>query len=126
MTKTVLSKPVALYDGTCKLCITATDQLRSLDKEGVIEWLDMNDEKLRTRFPKVDWERAKEEIHLIHTDGRMRTGSRAVRDIAEMIGGDVGKAAARAMDLPGLRDASDLIYHLVSENRHRIMGEKKP
>ncbi len=119
----VLEKPVVLYDGECKLCITATDQLRALDKEGVLEWQDANDPVQRERFPNIDWERVMKEMHLIHTDGRVRTGARAVRDIGEMIGGDVGRAAAKAMDLPGVRDAADLIYSIVADNRHRLGGK---
>lgn len=119
----VLERPVVLYDGSCKVCITAADQLRALDKEGVIDWKDANDPVQRERFPKIDWKRAEKEIHLVHVDGRVRTGAKAVRDIAEMIGGDVGRAAAKAMDLPGVRDAADVIYAIVSENRHRIGGK---
>lgn len=119
----VLEKPVVLYDGECKMCITATDQLRALDKNETLEWQDANDPVQRERFPRVDWERAMKEIHLVHTDGRIRTGAKAVRDIAEMIGGDVGRAAAKTMDLPGVRDAADLIYSIVADNRHRIGGK---
>ena len=119
----VLPKPYVLYDGSCKMCVTATDQLRDLDTDGVIEWRDMHDEAMHRKFPNLDWTRVKDEIHLIHRDGRVRTGSRAVRDISELIGGEVGKAAARALDLPGVKDASDLIYRIVSENRHKIMGK---
>jgi len=119
---TTLEKPVVLYDGTCRMCTTAVKQLREMDKDGVLDWLDINERDVRAQFPKVDWKRAEEEIHLVHTDGRMRTGSRAVRDIAEMIGGDLGQAAARAMDLPGVRDAADIIYHIVAQNRHRVFG----
>ncbi len=122
--KNVLEKPVVLFDDSCKLCATTTSQMKSLDKEGVIEWLDLHNEAVRRRFPSIDWHRAEEEIHLIHTDGKVRTGARAVRDIAELIGGEVGSAAAKAMDLPGVRDAADLIYHIVAENRHKIMGGK--
>src|SRR5690606_22116248 len=110
--------PVVLYDGTCRMCATMTNQLREADKEGVLEWLDINDAAVRAQFPKVDWKRAEEEIHLIHTDGRMRTGARAIGDIAEMVGGEMGKAAARAMEMPGIRDAADVFYHLVAQNRH--------
>jgi len=124
MNERQLEKPIVLFDGTCKFCVTTTDQMRALDKDGVIEWIDMNTEGVRERFPKIDWERAKEEMHLIHRDGRVHTGARAVRDIAALIGGDVGAAAAKAMDLPGIRDAADLVYHIVAENRHRIMGRK--
>lgn len=119
----MLSKPVVLYDGACKFCTTTTNQLRALDTEGTIEWVELHDENVRKRFPKIDWERAEEEMHLIHVDGRVRTGARAVRDVADLIGGDVGQAAARAMDLPGVKDAADIVYRIVSENRHRIMGK---
>jgi len=118
--KKVLERPVVLYDGSCKVCVSSTDQLRGLDKNGVFDWLDANDPVQRARFPKIDWDRAMKEIHLVHVDGRVRTGARAVRDIAEAIGGEVGKAAAKAMDLPGIRDAADLVYAIVSENRHRF------
>ncbi len=121
--KKTLEKPVVLYDGTCKMCTTAAKQLREADKEGVLEWLDINDADVRAQFPAVDWKRAEDEIHLVHTDGRIRTGAKAARDIAEMIGGDLGQAAARAMDLPGVRDAADIIYHIVAQNRHRIFGK---
>src|SRR5690606_37732074 len=110
--RTILEKPVVLYDGSCRMCMTAAKQLRETDKKGVLEWLDITEPSVREQFPKVDWKRAEEEIHLIHTDGRMRTGARAVRDIAELIGGELGQVAARAMDLPGVKDAADIIYHI--------------
>ena len=122
--KQQLEKPVVLYDASCRFCVTAADQMRELDKNGDIEWLDKDDPDVQKRFQGVDWDRADEEIHFIHTDGKITVGSRAVADIAETIGGDVGRTAARAMKLPGVKEASDLIYKVVSENRHRIMGEK--
>ena len=124
--KPTLEKPVVLYDATCRMCSTAANQLRQTDKDGVLDWLDINDADVRAKFPGIDWKRAEEEIHLVHLDGRIRTGARAVRDIAELIGGDLGQAAARAMDLPGVRDAADIIYHIVSQNRHRIFGTEDP
>jgi len=120
----VLDKPVVLYDAQCKVCITATDQLRALDRNGVVEWRDVNDPAQRERFPNIDWERAMKEIHIIHTNGRVHTAARAVRDIAELMGGEVGRSAVRAMDLPGIKDAAELIYTIVSENRHRF-GPRK-
>ena len=122
---TVLKKPVVLYDGSCNLCVTAHDQLRSLDKDETLDWLDITQETTRQRFPNVDWKRAEDEIHLVHTDGRIRTGSRAVRDITELIGGEVGQAAAKMMDIPGIKTASDVIYNLVAENRFRVFGRKE-
>jgi predicted DCC family thiol-disulfide oxidoreductase YuxK len=108
------------------MCVTAASQLRETDKEGRLEWLDINDPAVRSRFPRIDWKRAEEEIHLVHLDGRVRTGAKAVRDIAELIGGELGQAAAKAMDLPGIRDAADLIYHLVAQNRHLLFGRVEP
>ncbi|MCB2155930.1 DUF393 domain-containing protein [bacterium] len=124
--KKLLAKPVVLYDGSCKFCSKSTDQLMALDKDGCIDWLDLHDEKVQKRFAGIDWERAHEEIHLIHRDGRVHTGVGALRDIAEMIGGEAGKAMSRAMDIPGIRESADLIYKVISENRHRIWGEEKP
>ena len=116
----VLEKPVVLFDGSCTLCVTTTDQLRALDKDGALDWRDLNDEAMRRKFPRLDWARVNEVIHLIHRDGRVVTGSRAVRDIAEMIGGEVGKSVAGIMNQPGVKDAADIIYGLVSSNRGRI------
>lgn len=116
----VLDKPVVLYDGSCDFCTTTTDQLRQLDRDGAIDWRDLHDEANRRKFPKLDWKRVEEEIHLIHRDGRVVVGSRAVRDIAGLIGGEVGKSLAGVMDQPGIKDASDIVYGLVSANRHRI------
>lgn len=123
-----LAKPVVLYDGSCKLCISATDQLRKLDTEGALDWLNMREDEVRARFRGIDWKRAEEEIHLVRTDGRLRVGVDAVREISEMIGGDVGKAASAALDLPGVRQAADVIYSIVAANRHIIsakIDEKK-
>ncbi|MGF1572879.1 MAG: thiol-disulfide oxidoreductase DCC family protein [Sumerlaeia bacterium] len=121
----VLPKPVVLYDGSCNLCVKAHDQLRALDKDETLDWLDITQESTRIKFPNVDWKRAEDEIHLVHKDGRIRTGSRAVRDITELIGGEVGQAAAKLMDIPGIKTASDAIYQLVAENRFRVFGRKE-
>lgn len=121
----VLEKPAVLYDGSCKLCISTTDQLRDFDREHKIDWLDLGDPQVRARFPRVDWERAKDEIHFIHENGRIVTGIRAVHDIADCIGGDAGHFAARALEVPGIREAADVLYHIISENRFKISGEKR-
>lgn len=115
-----LERPVVLYDKSCKFCVTTTEQARSLDKEGKIEWLDVHDDAVRRRFPRIDWERAEKELHLIHRDGRVTTGSRAVRDVADLLGGEAGHVLAQIMDLPGIREAADIAYHIISENRDRI------
>lgn len=119
-TTKLLERPVVLYDGACNFCVKTTDQLMALDKEHRIDWQDLNDESVRKHFVGIDWERAKEEIHLIHRDGRVHTGVNALRDIAELIGGEAGQAVSRAMDLPGIRESAGLIYKVISENRHRI------
>lgn len=118
-----LAKPVVLYDGSCRLCISATDQLRKLDTEDALDWLNMREDAVRARFRGIDWRRAEEEIHLVRTDGRLRVGVDAVREISEMIGGDVGKAASVALDLPGVRQAADVIYSIVAANRHHLMSK---
>jgi len=123
--KQVLEKPIVLYDNSCKFCVTTADQLREYDKDNALDWQDMNDEAVQRRFPNIDWERAADEIHFVDTDGRVTTGSRAVADIAKVIGGDVGKAAAGAMNLPGVKQASDIVYEIISKNRHKIMGRNE-
>ncbi|MDX1971854.1 MAG: DUF393 domain-containing protein, partial [Candidatus Sumerlaeia bacterium] len=120
----VLPKPVVLYDGSCNLCVTAHDQLRALDREETLDWLDITEESTRKRFPNVDWKRAEDEIHLIHTNGRMTTGSRAVADIAELLGGELGKTAVKLLKLPGMQNAADLIYGIIAENRHNLFGRR--
>lgn len=120
----VLEKPVGLYDGACKFCVSTTNQLREMDRHGVIDWQDLHDPAVRARFPKLDWKLAEEEIHLIHRDGRVVTGVRALHDIAELIGGELGGAAAKVMELPGVREAADALYHLISQHRYEIFGDK--
>ncbi len=72
-----------LYDGACGVCRRTVSVLRGLDVLHRLEYRDVNDwAAVRERFPGLDRDACLEVMHLVATDGQVRTGFYAYRALA--------------------------------------------
>lgn len=110
-------RSVLLYDGDCMFCNRSVDlgarmgarvdfqpwQRADLDTLGVSE------------------ERAQREVVLVAPNGRTRSGASAVAALLWTCPGP-WRYAGPVLDLPGVRTVAELVYRLISDNRHRLAG----
>jgi len=118
---------VLIYDGQCRLCVTA--------KAG-IERLDRNIEQSPVRFVPYQSEEAARYLgaeyrpgrpdmaFLIGSDGQLRRGLDAFLPLLPGLRG--GRLLLALMRLPLLKPLAYLAYRIVAKNRYRWFGEVRP
>ena len=74
-------KIAALIDGGCEMCQAAARAIKKVDREDLIEILDLTEAADRTRFPDLKLEDLKRELHVVDDRGRTFRGARAINEI---------------------------------------------
>jgi len=113
-----------IYDGNCNLCTTLVQQLESLDKGQLFQYMPMQDQEALKRFgiTSKDCELG---MILIDADAPQRRwqGSDAAEEIGRLLpAGEVFVAAYRA--IPGLKWMGDRVYEQIRDNRYTIFGKR--
>ncbi|HVQ77386.1 MAG TPA: DUF393 domain-containing protein [Candidatus Binatia bacterium] len=108
-----------VYDGQCRLCRREVGRLHRMVGDAV-SIVSFHDPGVLERYPQLDRAQCMRELKLVHEDGRVEGGIRAV-------GGALGLSArwrwlSAALGAPGVRTAADLGYRAVARLRYRIMG----
>lgn len=116
--------PMLVYDGECNFCIANVKLLQSLPGADRIHFVALQGGEAQAQCPDVDWERAKERMHYVRTDGVVADGPAAIALVLEELGGPA-KLAARALQWPAAKAPLEAAYDAVARNRHRILGRKK-
>jgi predicted DCC family thiol-disulfide oxidoreductase YuxK len=76
------------------------------------------------RYPQVDREQCMRELKLLHIDGRVEGGIRAVIGVLQRSAGWRWLAAALAA--PGIRAVADLCYRAIARRRYRLGRRCRP
>ena len=89
-----------LYDGACPLCTRQAKAIAALDTHNHIALLDLQNERVRQRFPHITPQAAQREIHLVAPDGTTtHRGAEAVRQTLLLL--PLVRPAGLLMYLPG-------------------------
>mgnify|MGYP002036379282 CR=1 FL=1 len=112
-------------DPSCPLCRQFRKWIRHLDRERLIEILDLNDPRLQERFPQLDLERASESLTVCDRLGHVREGVEAVRQLTLHL------PALRRLQwiyrLPGVTPTLRGVYRTAQRQRKKLClkcGEK--
>lgn len=116
---------VVLFDGACGLCAQVRASLASLDLRRNIAWLPLQTPEL---LPCVglDVARANETVHALTPEGRLLAGAQAVGAIVDALLPAPLGPFSRLLRNDRLRRLADAAFHLVSENRKRLLACRVP
>jgi predicted DCC family thiol-disulfide oxidoreductase YuxK len=106
-----------LYDGSCSLCRGSVERVRPFDTRARIEFLDLHDPSVASRFPQVDPEAALRLMQAVDTDGRVWGGVEAWARIGRLLPG--WKLIAWMLLVPGVRHLAARTYGWMARNRYR-------
>ncbi len=105
----------ALFDGWCGVCTRSAIWVGERDAAGRVERLDMRDDAAAARFPGIDAEAARAQLHVVDRTGRVFVGidglARLLRAIPRWgwLGALIG--------LPGVRGVTGVAYRWFASRR---------
>jgi len=70
-------KPLLIFDGDCAFCRFWIRRWQQITRDGV-EYLPLQDDRARARFPELAREQLERSVHFIESDGRVYRGAEAV------------------------------------------------
>lgn len=98
------------FDGACPLCSREMNHYRRKDRASALHFVDIADPAFDATAAGLDSRRVQEVMHVRTADGRIRTGVDAFIEIWRALPGH--RWLIRLVSLPGLRQLSDLTYHV--------------
>ena len=114
-----------LHDDRCLFCIGTVRLLERLDWLGRLEpvglypWQRVQ-ERMGGRVSGIDPLRAREQLHIVLPNGRVRAGFAAFRSLAWRL--PPLWPIAPLLHLPGAERIGQRLYALIARNRHRFTG----
>jgi predicted DCC family thiol-disulfide oxidoreductase YuxK len=110
-------KLTMFYDSFCPLCVAEVEQLRNLDQQGDLRFVDIHAEDFSRRWPHIDPLAANRVLHAQRADGSLLFGL----DVSAEVWATVGKHRwLRLLRLPVVRWFADLGYRLFARYRYSI------
>jgi predicted DCC family thiol-disulfide oxidoreductase YuxK len=110
--------PLLVYDGDCGFCMKsihwAQKHLRNMPDTAAYQRLDLSELGLTAETCQCA-------VQLVHTDGHIDAAHNAVRVLLVQSGG-FWSLVGRAMQLPGVKGLSGVVYRWIAANRHVMPG----
>ncbi|WP_417447951.1 thiol-disulfide oxidoreductase DCC family protein [Idiomarina abyssalis] len=111
------SELIIFYDGGCPLCVKEMRHLKRLDKEGRIQFENVNEPDFSQRYPQVDVAKANQYLHGQVSSGDMIYGLDVTHEAWSLVGKGWIIAPLR---WPVIRWFADKTYLFFARNRNRI------
>jgi len=112
-----MAELTVLYDGACGLCRASVARVRSIDRGGRLELLDLHEPSVSARFPQVNREEAMRLMQAVDPNGKVYSGVDAWARIGQALPG--WKLIAWLLWVPGIHIVAGRIYAWVARNRYR-------
>jgi predicted DCC family thiol-disulfide oxidoreductase YuxK len=106
-----------LFDGHCALCGASAARVRRFDSRGRIELLDLHDNSVPQRYPKIDRQAAMKWMLAVDRQGRIHSGADAWARVGMLLPG--WKLLAWIMLVPGIHWLAVKAYAWIARNRYR-------
>lgn len=107
-----------LYDGRCIICQTTKRTITTLDWFSRVEFLDIHDDSITTRFPQFDHDTLMGQMHVIDAKGGVFAGFDGVRRLLREV--PLGLPFWLILFLPGMNWLGPKIYRQIATNRYGI------
>ncbi|MGM7319311.1 thiol-disulfide oxidoreductase DCC family protein [Idiomarina sp. ST10R2A5] len=108
---------IIFYDGGCPLCVKEMRHLKRLDKEGRIQFENVNDPDFSQRYPQVEVAKANQYLHGQTRSGEMIYGLDVTHEAWSLVGKGWMIAPLR---WPVIRWFADKAYLFFARHRNRI------
>lgn len=105
------------YDGFCPLCVREMAQLRQIDKQGVLQLVDIQLAESQALYPQIDFSEASRILLALTADGRLLRGLDSTHAAWSAVGLGYRTAWLR---WPVIRWFADKAYLYFAANRYRI------
>ena len=105
------------YDGFCPLCVREMAQLRQIDKQGVLQLVDIQLADSQALYPQIDVGEASRILLALTADGRLLRGLDSTHAAWSAVGLGYRTAWLR---WPVIRWFADRAYLYFAANRYRI------
>ena len=105
------------YDGFCPLCVREMAQLRQIDKQGVLQLVDIQLADSQALYPQIDFSEASRILLALTADGRLLRGLDSTHAAWSAVGLGYRTAWLR---WPVIRWFADWAYLYFAANRYRI------
>jgi len=113
------------YDRDCPLCRRFKKAIETWDREGLIEVVDLADDRTPDRFSTVDLAAARQELSVSDRLGHLSQGGEALRRLTRLLPGI--RRLAWVYRLPGVTPMVGRLYGTVHRRRRQLClkcGEK--
>ena len=114
-----------LYDHDCPLCRRFAELVRSWDRAGAIETIDLDAAEADARFARLDLASAREQLTVSDREGQVHQGVEALRQLSSLL--PAVRRLTWAYRLPGVTPVVGALYRTVNRHRRRLClkcGEK--
>jgi predicted DCC family thiol-disulfide oxidoreductase YuxK len=115
---TTLKKPVVIYDGECRFCVSQIARIKGLDRNGEFEYLPRQDPSADERFPVLGSVDFNSGLRLIEPDGSTFAGADAFYHMARRLPST--RAFAWFYHVPGVKPMAHMIYAWIAANRKKL------
>ncbi len=105
------------YDGFCPLCVREMAQLRQIDKQGVLQLVDIQLAESQAHYPQIDFSEASRILLALTADGRLLRGLDSTHAAWSAVGLGYRTVWLR---WPVIRWFADRAYLYFAANRYRI------
>jgi predicted DCC family thiol-disulfide oxidoreductase YuxK len=116
------SKPerILIYDGQCRLCVTAKSGIEQLGGSQDVRWVAYQSEEAARCLGRDYQPGRPDAAFLIEADGTIRTGLEAFVPLLPGLRG--GRLLLALWRVPFLRPIARLLYRVMARNRYRWFG----
>lgn len=112
---------VLIYDGQCRLCVTAKDTLERQVGGGTVRFVPYESEEA-ARCLGPDYRPGRPDVaFLVEDDGTIKTGLEAFVPLLPGLPG--GRLLLALWRMPLFRPLASLVYRVIARNRYRWFGQ---
>jgi predicted DCC family thiol-disulfide oxidoreductase YuxK len=113
-------EPVLIYDGQCRLCVTAKEGLERWGKDQPVRWLPYESDEAARRLGE-DYRPGRPDVaFLVERDGSIRKGVEAFLPLLPGLPG--GRILYAILRRPFMKPFAYLAYRLIARYRYRWFG----
>ena len=111
---------ILIYDGECRLCVSAKEGLEQVGGEKGVRFVPYQSEEAACRLGKEYKPGRPDVAFLVEQDGTINRGLDAFLPLVPGLPG--GRLLLALLHVPLLRPLARLVYRLVARNRYRWFG----
>ena len=115
---------ILIYDGHCRLCVTAKEGLERLGQGQAVRFVPYQSEEAAGRLGQDYKTGRPDAAFLVEEDGTIHRGLDAFLPLLPGLRG--GRILLALWRVPFLRPLAYLLYRLIARYRYRIFGQVKP